>query len=242
MVLSMAGWAAQPQPVAAPQPVRVGMGLAKPPYIMESGKEGLEYEIAEQALAAVGYKMLALQFPPVRGLAMQRAGQVDALLSVDEGIGGSDYFSDAYIHYQNGAITLASRRIALREVEDLAAYSVAGFQNASVILGERFKAVVARHPNYQEHAQQIAQDRLLYTGRVDVVVGDRLIFRYFSTRLDPKIDTGQPTTFHALFPPKPRKAVFKDAALRDRFNAGLKLIQANGVYDAILKKYQPYMH
>jgi polar amino acid transport system substrate-binding protein len=25
--------------------------------------------------------------------------------------------------------------------------------------------------------------------------------------------------------------------LRDRFNAGLKTIQANGIYDALLKKY-----
>ncbi len=228
---------------SATQPeLRVGIGLAKPPYIMESGKEGLEYEIAEQALAAVGYKMVALQFPPVRGLAMQRAGQLDALLTVDEGIGGKDFFSDPYINYQNVAITLASRNIRLRGVEDLAAYSVAAFQNASLILGERFKAMAANHPNYQEHSQQIIQDRLLFTGRVDVVVGDKLIFRYYATRLDPQLGPTQPVTVHTIFPANPRKAVFKDAALRDQFNAGLKAIQANGVYDAILKKYQPYLH
>lgn len=230
-----AAWAGQAE-------VRVGMGLAKPPYIMESGKEGLEYEIAEQVLAAIGYKMVALQFPPVRGLAMQRAGKLDVLLTVDEGIGGKDHFSAPYLNYQNVAITLASRNIRLRGVEDLSAYSIAGFQNASLILGERFRAVVARHPNYQEHSQQIAQDRLLFTGRVDVVVGDKLIFRYFTSRLDPQLDTSQPVIFHTIFPLNPRKAVFKDAALRDRFNAGLKIIQTNGVYDAILRKYQPYMN
>jgi polar amino acid transport system substrate-binding protein len=226
---------------AAPPEVRVGMGLSKPPYIMESGKEGLEYEIAEQAFAAAGYKMVALQFPPVRGLAMQRAGQLDALLTVDEGIGGNDYFSEPYITYHNVATTLASRHIELKKVEDLAHYSVAAFQNASNILGEQFRAVVAHHTNYQEHPLQIAQDRLLYTGRVDVVVGDRLIFRYFSTRLDPQIDATQPVVFHAIFPPNPRKAVFRDAALRDHFNTGLKTIQANGQYEAILKKYQAYL-
>jgi polar amino acid transport system substrate-binding protein len=34
--------------------------------------------------------------------------------------------------------------------------------------------------------------------------------------------------------------VFKNAAVRDRFNAGLKVIQTNGVYEAIVKKYANY--
>jgi polar amino acid transport system substrate-binding protein len=218
-------------------PLRVGMGLTKPPYILESGKAGLEVEIAEQALAAAGYKMNGLQFPPTRGLAMYRTGQLDALLTVDEGIGGNDFFSAPYITYYNVATTLSSRNIRLRTIEDLSSYSVAAFQNANSILGASFKAMAERHVDYKEYPQQIIQNNLLYTAHVDVVVGDRLIFRYFSTRLNSKIDATQPVTFHAIFPPNPRKVVFRDAKLRDGFNAGLKTIQANGVYDAILKKY-----
>ena len=217
--------------------LRVGFGLTKPPYVLESGKEGLEVEIAEQALAAGGYRMVGLQFPPARALAMHRAGQLDVLLTVDEGIGGNDYFSDPYIVYQNVAITLSSRNLQIKRVEDLANHSVAAFQNAEVILGERFKTLVLNHSQYKEYPQQIIQNNLLYTQRVDVVVGDRRIFRYFSTQLCPKVDVSQPVTIHPIFPPNPRKAVFKDSVIRDRFNAGLKTIQANGVYDAILKKY-----
>lgn len=217
--------------------LRVGMGLTKPPYILDSGKEGIEVEIAEQALAAAGYRMVAQQFPPARALAMHRAGQLDVLLTVDEGIGGHDHFSEPYIVYQNVAITLSSRNLQIKRIEDLANYSVAAFQNAEVILGERFKALVLNHSNYKEYPQQIIQNNLLYTQRVDVVVGDRRIFRYFSTQLGPKVDVSQPITLHPIFPPTPRKAVFKDFVIRDRFNAGLKTIQSNGVYDAILKKY-----
>lgn len=217
--------------------VRVGMGLTKPPYIMESGTEGLEVEIAEQALTAAGYRMVGLQFPPARGLAMQRAGQLDALLGVDEGIGGKDFFSEPYITYQNVAITLTSRNLQVRRIEDLAAYSVAAFQNAEVVLGERFKAMVQNHAGYKEYPQQIIQNNLLYTHRVDVVVGDRRIFRYLNTLLEAKVDASQPVTMHTIFPPTPRKVVFKDAQLRDRFNAGLKAIQGNGVYEAIIRKY-----
>ena len=146
--------------------VRVGMGLTKPPYVMESGTEGIEVEIAEQALAAAGYKMIGLQFPPARGLAMQRAGQLDVLLTVDEGIGGKDYFSEPYIVYQNVAITLASRNLQIKRIEDLANHSVAAFQNAEVILGERFKTLVLNHTNYKEYSQQIIQNNLLYTHQI----------------------------------------------------------------------------
>lgn len=233
--------AALAAPAVAPIEVHVGMGLSKPPYIMESGRDGIELEIAQQALAAGGCKMIGVQYPPARGLALLRVGQLDGLLGVDEGIGGNDFFSDPYLSYQNVATTLTSRHIQLKRIEDLADYSVAAFQNASALLGDRFKALTAHHRDYREYPQQIIQNKLLYSGRVDVVVGDRLILRYFSTRMEAPIDARQALTFHAIFPPNPRKAVFRDAAVRDRFNAGLKIIRSNGIYDAILKKYHGYM-
>jgi len=220
---------------------RIGIGLAKPPYIMESGKAGLEYEIAEKALAAAGVRMVPVQLPPARGLAMFRAGQLDGLLTVDRGIGSVGHFSDAYIDYQNVAVTLARRGIMLSSIGDLARHSMAGFQNAHAILGEEFRAVTERHAAYKEHAHQLTQVRLLYAGRVDVAVGDRLILRYFSRHLGPSIDATQPVVYHNLFPLRPRHAVFRDSELRDRFNEGLRSIRASGTYDAILKKYQAYM-
>lgn len=220
--------------------LRVGMGLPRPPYLLDSGVEGLDYEIAEAALAAGGYSMVALVLPPARGLVMQRAGQLDALLGVDEGIGGSGFFSDPYVTFQNVAITLAKQRLPISRIEDLANYAVAGFQNASVILGERFKAMAERNPNYTEYPRQITQANLLFSGHTDVVVLDRRIFRYFSRQIDPKVYAGQEVTIHPIFALTPRKAVFKEAVVRDGFNAGLKAIQANGVYEAIVKKYANY--
>ncbi|WP_436269718.1 substrate-binding periplasmic protein [Pseudoduganella sp. LjRoot289] len=217
--------------------VHVGMGLPKPPYIMESATAGLDYDIAKQALAAGGYKLLGQPLPQARALAMLRAGRLDGMLSITEGIGGQDYFSDTYIVYQNVATTLSSRNLELRQVEDLAHYSVAAFQNASMVLGDRFGKVVANHGRYKEFPTQITQDKLLFTGRVDVVVGDYLIFRYYSDKLEPQIDSSQAVTYHKIFPESPRKAVFHDMRVRDGFNAGLRIIRANGTYDAIVRQY-----
>jgi polar amino acid transport system substrate-binding protein len=228
--------AAGAQEAAMPE-VHVGMGLPKPPYIMESGAAGLDYDIARQALASGGYKLVGHMLPQTRALAMLRAGQLDGLLSISEGIGGQDYFTDNYIIYQNVATTLARRNLKIQQIEDLANYSVAAFQNASMVLGDRFSLVVSGHSDYREVPAQITQNKLLFTGRVDVVVGDRLIFRYFSEKLEQKIDSTQAVTFHRIFPESPRRAVFRDARVRDAFNSGLKNIQANGTYDALVKQY-----
>ncbi len=219
------------------QEVHVGMGLPKPPYIMESGTTGLDYDIAKQALAAGGYRLVGQMLPQARALVMLRAGQLDGMLSTTEGIGGQDYFTDTYIVYQNVATTLTSRNLKLRQIEDLSNYSVAAFQNASMVLGERFGMVVSGHSDYRELPTQITQNKLLFMGRVDVVVGDRLIFRYFCNKLEPQIDATQAVTHHRIFPESPRKAVFRDARVRDAFNAGLKIIRANSAYDAIVKQY-----
>lgn len=228
--------AASAQEAAMPE-VHVGMGLAKPPYVMESGVAGLDYDIAKQALAAGGYKLVGHMLPQTRALAMLRAGQLDGLLSISEGIGGQDYFTDNYIIYQNVAATLARRNLKIQQIEDLANYSVAAFQNASMVLGDRFSLVVSGHSDYREVPAQITQNKLLFTGRVDVVVGDRLIFRYFSEKLEPQIDARQAVTFHRIFPESPRRAVFRDVRVRDAFNAGLKNVHANGTYDALMKQY-----
>lgn len=223
---------------AAPIPeVTIGIGLTKPPYIMGPGETGIEYEIAEKALEAAGYRMVAQHLPPARALALLRVGRLDGMLTVDEGIGGSDFFSDTYIYYQNVATTLSSRNIRLRGINDLDTYSVAAFQNASLILGPEFKALAERHRDYKEHPQQITQNRLLYTHRVDVVIGDKLIFRYLNRMVEPGIDTTQALVHHRIFPPSARKAVFRDAALRDAFNSGLKTIRRNGTYAAIYRKF-----
>lgn len=239
IMLAIAGapsFDARAQASAMPE-VLVGMGLPKPPYIMESGTAGLDYDIAKRAMEAGGYKMVGRSLPQTRALAMLRAGQLDGMLSTTEGIGGQDFFTDPYIVYQNVATTLTSRRLALRRIEDLSGYSVVAFQNASMVLGERFGLAMSGHADYREVPSQITQNKLLFTGRVDVVVGDRLIFRYFSSKLDPQIDATQAVTYHRIFPESPRKAVFRDARVRDAFNAGLKIIHANGAYDAIVSQY-----
>ena len=74
-------------------------------------------------------------------------------------------------------------------------------------------------------------------GRVEGLAAAPFISPYPNRHIDPAIDASQPLVHHMIFKPSARKAVFRDPALRDAFNAGLKIIRKNGVYAGIYKKY-----
>lgn len=225
----------------AAQELRIGIALDKPPYILAGGRSGLEVEIVERVLTTAGYKVVFESYPPARSLGLMRIGRLDGMMTVDEGVGLAGHFSDEYITYRNVAITLKRRNIQLHQLEDLRRHSVAAFQNARLILTPAFTAAVAAHPEYREYAQQISQNRLLYAGRVDVVVGDRLVFRALNAEVEKGIDTTQPVVVHELFPSTPRKMVFRDARVRDAFNAGLAQLKADGGYAAIEARYSAWL-
>ncbi|WP_374334476.1 substrate-binding periplasmic protein [Leeia sp.] len=230
--LLLAGIAHADRPV-----LKVLFGVHKPPYIHEPNRSGLDYEIVNQAVQLMGYQLQADFTPPARGVLLFKNADIDALATMRESSGLEGAYSDAYISYQNVATVLAKRGIVLNNIEDLAGYSVAAFQNAKLNLGERYRNAVDKSPSYQEVSPQVIQNKLLYSGRVDVVIGDRLIFRYFNQEAASLVDVKQPIQQFALFPPTEYKVLFRDPAMRDRFNNALRALKARGTYREIEQKY-----
>ena len=93
------------------------------------------------------------------------------------------------------------------------------------------------NPRYREEAQQINRNRLLYSGRVDVVVGDSRILRYFNHEVAKQVDTSQPLTWYMLLPATPYSVGFRQAAPRELFNQGLKVLRESGDYLRIEQRY-----
>jgi len=93
------------------------------------------------------------------------------------------------------------------------------------------------NPRYHEEAQQIARNRFLYSGRVDVVVADRQILRYFNRDLYRQVNVSQPLTEYPLMP---YQLGLRDRSLRDRFDRGLGAIIASGEYREIERRYAQY--
>lgn len=213
------------------------------PYVVEGLQGqvfGLEYEIVTAAFAAKGYKVKPVLLPFARLVETFAAGNLDAAAPMQAGFQAGGFLSEAYIEYHNVAVALASRKIDIAKVEDLANYSLAAFQRAPLTLGERYAVMAASHPRYQELAQQSVTVKQLFAGRVDVIIGERRILRALirdpATGVDPRIAIRE----FAIFAPNRYRVAARNESVARDFDAGLALIKANGSYAAIVAKYRDF--
>ncbi|MFP6861522.1 MAG: transporter substrate-binding domain-containing protein [Pseudomonas sp.] len=183
------------------QALRVGFGTHKPPYVFENEARGLEYDIVMTAAQRGGLEPVAHYAPMERLNLMLSKGQLDVIATTNERSGGSIYYSDVYIRYQNVAVALRSRNLDIQRISDLVGYSVNAFQRARFLLGSEFESMAENNPRYREEAFQIARNRMLYSGRVDVVVTDMRILRYFNREVYTQVDVTQPLALYPILRP-----------------------------------------
>ncbi|MEK1906037.1 MAG: transporter substrate-binding domain-containing protein [Pseudomonas sp.] len=224
----------------AAEPLRIGFGTNKPPYVFENEARGLEYDIVAAAARRAGFT-LEVHYAPMERLHLAlRRGDLDGIATTSPRSGIEAYYSATYIHYHNAVAALSSRGYRITSVADLAGHSVSAFQRARQLLGPVFGAMAESNPRYREEALQINRNRLLYSGRVDVVVGDPRILRYFNAQVADQVDSHQPLTWYFIFEPTAYSVGFNDEAQRDRFDTGLEAIRASGEYLEIERRYADY--
>ncbi len=227
-------------PAVMAEPLRIGFGTHKPPYVFEGLSRGLEYEIVVAAVRATGQEVEVRYAPMERlHLAISR-GELDGIATTNAYSGVEAFYSEPYIHCQNVAMALSSRGYRINSIADLGRYSISTFQRARHLLGPEFQAMAEANPHYREEAQQINRNRLLYSGRIDVVVGDPRIMRYFNREVGEQVDTTQPVTLYMLFPPTAYSVGFRLKEQRERFDRGLAAIRASGEYLQIEQRYADY--
>lgn len=221
----------------------LAVGRDLPPYVMVEDWRGLEYDIVREALALEGHSVRPKFMAFVRVLKEMDGGLVDAAMTMRPDSGVKAFYSESHVTYRNAVLTLASRDLTVTRPSDLAGKSVLAFQNATHYLGPEFRAMAASNPTYREEARQAMQPLLLYLGRVDAVVSDRFIFGWFAR--DPevagRIDATQALRVHPIFPPTEYSVAFRDAALRDSFNRGLRKLRESGGYGRIVERYSSHL-
>lgn len=227
-------------PSVMAESLRIGFGTHKPPYVFEGESRGLEYDIVAAAVRAAGYQLEAHHAPMERLHLSLRRGELDGIATTNRYSGIEAHYSAIYIHYHNVAAALSSRGYRIGSIADLGQFSISTFQRARHLLGPEFQAMADANPRYREEAQQINRNRLLYSGRIEVVVGDPRILRYFNREVADQVDTMQPITLYPLFPPTPYSVGFRQPLQRDRFDRGLAAIRASGEYLRIEQRYADY--
>lgn len=222
------------------QDLRIGFGTHKPPYVFENQARGLEHDIVMAAAQRGGLAPVAYYAPMERLNLMLSKGQLDVIATTSERSGGVIFYSDAYIRYQNVAVALRSRNLDIQRISDLVGYSVNAFQRARFLLGSEYQAMAENNPRYREEAFQIARNRMLYSGRVDVVVTDMRILRYFNREVYAQVDVSQPLTLFPIFAPTDYRLGCRQQADCERLNQGLAAIRESGEYTAIERRYAMY--
>lgn len=210
------------------------------PYVMQAADgtlSGLEYEVVMLAAGAAGMRARAMVTSFARLPEDFRRGSIQAFVPANPAMNLPGCISDTVLAYRNMAFSLRSRSLKIASAADLAALDVTAFQNATVLLGPVVGALAQNGERYREVANQMLQVRALFSGRTDVVLAERRIFRHMMRSPDAGVDTGQPLAEHDLFPPTLYGVAFQRQEDCITFNRGLAAIRRNGVYDELLRRW-----
>ncbi|MFT6984933.1 MAG: polar amino acid transport system substrate-binding protein [Psychromonas sp.] len=228
--------------------ISVAISFSIPPWVIKETETGLELDILREAFAVKGHTIKAYYLPLARSFESFDSGLVDAVINVKKGM-VKGFYSDRVVRFQNCAISLADNKFVINEINDLQDKRIVAFQRASTILGLEFNAMTLKNAQYKELSNQSQQIKQLFKKRVDVVISERNIFKYFHKQLlQPwnsetvfvinKTELEQKVKYHCIFPPTAYHYAFTSEKIRDDFNYGLKTIQENGLYNKIFNDYE----
>lgn len=219
--------------------ITMTFGDSTPPYAFSETGKGLEVDIVREALAHRGHDLVPNFVPAARVERQFKQGLVDAA-SKDPGMtleGPDAYYADVSVEFYDVLIKLAERDLTIETPADLDGLKVMAFQNAWKFFPD-WLAQVREDGRYSQTSDQSEQVRALASGLVDVVVADRNIFNYHARKWAQ--DSGEvlpPMTMSEFKPPLRVRPVFRDATIRDDFNAGLAHLKQTGRYDALVATY-----
>lgn len=219
------------------KPLRVLVGMHKPPYIDMSSEQGYELDLLRLIAAEMQQPIEFKHAPNQRILELLKKDEGDVAtlqkVTFDSPKDPQLVYGCPYIRYQNVAVTLHRSRLLLRQINDLGGVSILAFQNAARLLPMQYQQIILSSPDYRETVDQGTQVEMLQKGRVQVIVLDVNIFHYHN---DVYPDAA-PTDIHRLFPATVYSTAFKDPALASAFDEALSRVQQSQAYSDLQLKY-----
>lgn len=234
--------AAEPARTPAPplKELRIVFGVYRPPYIFEKRDFGLDYDLAQAILKSSGYSIKSIHSPNNRALIEIEKGKVDGVIGLPSGTDRENfYYSQPIISYDNVVITKKASGINIEKAEDLKKVRFLAFSNARTYLGPDYLAMVQDLRYDTEISNQEHQNRMFWQGKVQAIILDINIFRFYRNSLKEKFKTSEDVVVHRIFSAKSneRVAVFKSKVVRDQFNDALKELRSSGGYQKIFDRY-----
>ena len=221
--------------------VTMAFGEKIPPFCFPETDSGIEVEVMREALAYRGHVLRPRYYSFARIPIAFKAGEVDAAMTDlgEDMTSWGAFYGNPAVWYDNVFITLKERNLVITRPEDLQGLTVISFAGAARRYPEWLDPV-RKAGHYYEQNDQALQVLTLNRGRYDVVLSDRNIFKYFTLQL--KLNRSfrpKPVTEHSFVKLNMAdyRPVFRDRAIRDDFNEGLKHLKDSGRFQAIYHKY-----
>lgn len=222
------------------EPVSVGFGQDKPPFVTEDCSDGIEVRLAKELFSRAGFEAVPHCMANKRMIHSYSTGAIDAGVTVPANVDGM-FYTDVFSGFENFAITRTADNITIDSVADLGDKSTIAWNNAAEVLGDEFAAVTANNPKYEEATGQVMQVKKFLSGRVDVILIDKNIMRWLTKQAVESGELGDVDTeftYHPIFPGTLDYYIgFSDEAKRDRANAALAEMRADGTYQKIVDEY-----
>ncbi|MCY0912405.1 transporter substrate-binding domain-containing protein [Massilia antarctica] len=219
----------------------------RPPFSFRDGQgkaTGIEVDVVVEALRRAGRGVTFREAPNVRLLPFVKGDGIDLAVSVRGSDGDGTYFSDEFIRYENVAISRRDRHIVLHAIPDLDRYTFAIWQNGWRDLGPDFQAryrpsADGRFPaNYFQPANQNAQNRMFWVGRVDLIIVDKKVFEWYRKQFSAELNTRVELDYHPIFAATTGfQVAFRNREVRDAFNRALHAMRQDHSYDDIVARY-----
>ena len=225
--------------------IAVAFGDALAPWVLPASNSGILVDIVKEALEPLGYAITLEYYPYLRRLNSFRANQVDVVSDINvktlkaENLTG--YLVENVYAYENYAFSLHENNFQFKHISELSNYSLLSWQGAITHLGGDYAKMAKSNPNYVETHNQLAQLKMLFRKRVQVIQLDDKIFNYYRLQLineKQEIGLAKIDKF-ALLGPSPNGFLFKSEKVKNDFLEQITLMKQDGRYDAIVNKYAP---
>lgn len=219
--------------------IDVVVGWTKPPYVISQSNSGFELDLVRTIFEQLGKSVNFMYVPYGRSYSMLKQGKADVVMTLKPGIdiGETAVLSSSYISYQNVLISRKKKKIKIRRMADIADYSIVGFQNAHLHLGDDYNNARKRSSMYLEMANQQKQVEMLILDRVDLVAMDINIFKYWLNKDHNEADLSQ-VDIHRMFKPNPYHLGLLDSQLKNAFDKKLAQYKKTEQYQQLLQKYR----
>lgn len=226
----------------AQQVLKIGVGNF-PPFFIKDGEKGIFIEIIDEIFKQLPhYKVEYIFMSNHRILHEINHGEsIDVACNIFPNSTVNASLSEPIFRFRDVAISKKTDQIKVDNISDLQGKSIAAYQGATELLGDKFKQMAKVNLEYSEHAHPKDTTLLMLSGGKDIRIGDINIFWYDLNNKHYNKYKGiahSDFTVHYLWPTVYSHMAFKDSLLKNVVDEVIQKLKLSGSIENIYSKYE----